>query len=322
MKPRARSSREARRGRRRWYLLIHQLPPKPLYLRAKIRQRLLGVGAIALKKSVYVLPLLDQCLEDFEWIAEEAIAGGGEAYVCAAEFLDVSTDDALLARFTKERNADYESIEESLRPAGNRPAPLAQARKRLEEIAKIDFFEAPFRARVERQLRRVEAADRRRSGYAADQARAHLSRKTWVTRRGIHIDRIASAWLIRRFIDPQARFRFVDPPERAKPGEVSFDMVGGDFTHEGDRCTFETLLARAGVADRTLTEIAEIVHDIDLKDGKFGRPEAVGLEQVLIGLVLANPEDRARLERGFVLFDELRQSFRKHIREASKETRE
>ncbi len=317
MKPRAR--REARSGRRRWYLLIHQLPPKPLYLRAKIRQRLLGVGAIALKKSVYALPQRDECLEDFEWIAKEAIAGGGQAYVCAAEFPEASIDEALLARFAKERNADYESIEESLRSAGNRPAVLAQVRKRLDEIAKIDFFEAPSRLRVEKQLRRIEAAARRRTDSATGQGRAHLSRKTWVTRRGIHVDRIASAWLIRHFIDPQARFRFVDPKEGPRLGEISFDMVEGDFTHEGDRCTFETLLARTGVGDRPLTDIAEIVHDIDLKDGKFGRPEAAGLEQILIGLVLANSEDSARLERGFVLFDELYQSFRKHIRTVSKE---
>jgi hypothetical protein len=318
MKPRAR--REARSGRRRWYLLIHQLPPKPLYLRAKIRQRLLAVGAIALKKSVYALPQRDECLEDFEWIAEEAIAGGGQAYVCAAEFPEASIDEVLLARFAKERNSDYESIEQSLRSAGSRPALLAQVRKRLEVIAKIDFFEAPSRLRVEKQLRRVEAAARRRTDSATGQGRAHLSRKTWVTRRGIHVDRIASAWLIRHFIDPQARFRFVDPKDGARSGEISFDMVEGDFTHEGDRCTFETLLARTGVGDPALVEIAEIVHDIDLKDGKFGRPEAAGLEQLLIGLVLANPEDQARLQRGFVLFDELYQSFRKHIRTMTKET--
>ncbi|HYT32587.1 MAG TPA: chromate resistance protein ChrB domain-containing protein, partial [Thermoanaerobaculia bacterium] len=143
--------------------------------------------------------------------------------------------------------------------------------------------------------------------------------RTWVTRRGIHIDRIASAWLIRRFLDPNARFRFVDAKEPARPGDLQFDMVGGDFTHEGDRCTFETLLARTGVANRALVDIAEIVHDIDLKDGKFARPEAAGIERLLTGLILANPEDEARLQRGFVLFDELYQSFRKKLPASSKE---
>jgi hypothetical protein len=167
-------------------------------------------------------------------------------------------------------------------------------------------------------LRSADDAESR----GARAARSELLGRTWVTRRGIHIDRIASAWFIRRFIDPKARFRFIDPKEPARPGELRFDMVGGNFSHEGDRCTFETLLARTGVANRALTEIAEIVHDIDLKDGKFGRPEAAGLEQLLIGLLLANPEDEARLERGFVLFDELYQSFRKQSPRVSKEVSE
>ena len=312
MAPSARQSNPEREPRRRWYLLIHQLPAKPLYLRAKIRHRLREVGAIALKKGVYALPQRDACLEDFERIAREAIAGGGEAYLCVAEFPDPSTEEALLARFAQTRNADYESIEGSLRSAGDpkATASLARARKRLEEVAKIDFFDSPARGRVEKHLRRAEAVARRGSDAAANPARADLSRKTWVTRRGLHVDRIASAWLIRRFVDSRARFRFVDPKERAKPGEVSFDMVEGDFTHEGDRCTFETLLARIHVSDRALREIAEIVHDIDLKDGKFGRAEAAGLEQLLTGLVLANSRDEARLERGLVLFDELYESFR------------
>jgi len=311
MKPRSHRSREVRRGRRRWYLLIHQLPPKPLYLRAKIRRRLIGVGAIALKKSVYVLPQRDQCLEDFERIAEEACAGGGEAYVCAAEFPKASTDDALLGRFAKERNADYESIAESLRSTGNRPAQLARARKRLEEIARVDFFDAPSRLGVEKQLRRVEAAARRRSRSPADPVRASLRRRTWVTRRGVHIDRIASAWLIRRFIDPDARYRFIDPTEERRPGELRFDMVGGDFTHDGDACTFETLVRIIRNPDPGLRNVAEIVHDIDLKDGKFARPDAAGVQQIVLGIVLECPDDEGRLNRGFVLFDVLYASFRR-----------
>jgi hypothetical protein len=133
------------------------------------------------------------------------------------------------------------------------------------------------------------------------------------------VDRIASAWLIRRFIDPKARFRFIDPKEPRRSGELRFDMVGGDFSHEGDRCTFETVLARIGPADRALTQIAEIVHDIDLKDSKFGRSEAAGVEQLLTGLVLANAGDDARLERGAVLFDELYQSFRRRLSVLPKE---
>src|SRR5262249_36776600 len=136
-----------------------------------------------------------------------------------------------------------------------------------------------------------------------------LAGRTWATRKGIHIDRIASAWLIRRFIDAKAPFRFIDPKEPVRKGELRFDMVGGDFSHEGDRCTFETLLARTGLTDRALNEVAEIVHDIDLKDGKFGRAEATGVERLISGLILSHATDTERIERGFVLFDELLQSF-------------
>jgi len=280
------------------------------------------VGAVALKNAVYVLPRREECLEDFQWIAEEAIAGGGEAYVCEAEFLEGPTAAALIDQFRSEREGDYETLAEAIRlgsasgrrePAPkNLPARETRSRRRFEEIVRVDFFGAPARRRVERLLRHLEATSRRRrSEPKKGSGRGALAGRTWVTRRGIHIDRIASAWLIRRFLDSRARFRFIDAKEPARRGELRFDMVGGDFSHEGDRCTFETLLARTGLEEQALAEIAEIIHDIDLKDEKFGRAEAPGIERLVIGLLLANPEDEARLERGLALFDELYQSFRK-----------
>ena len=137
-----------------------------------------------------------------------------------------------------------------------------------------------------------------------------LAGRTWATRRGVQIDRIASAWLILRFLDSKARFRFVDPGDERQPGELRFDMPGGDFTHEGDRCTFETLLARVERPERALREMARIVHAIDLKDGKFDHPEAPGIERVVLGIVLECPSDEERLKRGFALFDELYAAFR------------
>jgi hypothetical protein len=321
-----------RRAKRRssglpWYLLIHQLPPEPLYLRAKIRQRLARVGAVALKNAVYVLPRREECLEDFQWIAQEALAGGGEAYICESEFLEAGTEAALIAQFRAERETDYEDLMDTIRQwsdgGGDKhgksdfPAEVTRARKRLDEISRIDFFGAPGGRKAEKQLRSLEAPGRRRPG--GGRGRESFRGRTWVTRRGIHVDRIASAWLIRRFIDSKARFRFIDPKEPRRSGELRFDMVGGDFSHEGDRCTFETLLARTGLADRALTQIAEIVHDIDLKDEKYSRSEAAGVEQLLTGLVLANSADQARLDRGCVLFDELYQSFHKPFPAISKE---
>lgn len=300
---------------KRWWLLIHQLPPKPLYLRAKIRQRLARIGAVPLKNSVYVLPQREDCLEDFQWIAEEAIAGGGEAFVCEAAFPDAKTDAVLIGRSRADRDTEYRALAReilSVRPSGGQPPErLARARKRFDDIRRVDYFDSPRGREVAALLKRLEARPRsKRSSMGGTMPRTKLVARTWTTRRGVKIDRIASAWLIRRFIDAKARFRFVDPAKPARAGELRFDMVGGDFTHEGDRCTFETLQARAGLKDAALEQIAEIVHDIDVKDGKFARPEAAGIQQLLGGLLAANPEDEERLARGFALFEELYESFR------------
>ena len=303
-------------------------------MRAKIRQRLSRVGAIALKNAVYVLPRLEDCREDFEWIAQEAIGGRGEAHVCEAAFFERQTDDALVRRFREERDEDYRALTDEIRASarsagGTTTGPrdlaalLARARKRADEIARIDYFKAAGRKDVKRLMESLER--RSRAGVptrAASKTRnADLLGRTWATRRGIKVDRIASAWFVRRFLDPKARFRFFDPKEeKGRPGEIRFDMVGGDFTHEADRCTLETLVRRTAIRDPALEPVAEIVHDIDVKDGKFGRPEARGIEQLLAGILQANPRDEMRLERGFALFDQLYESFRRKKPTARKET--
>jgi len=314
----------------RWHLLIHQLPAKPLYLRARIRQRLAKIGAISLKSSVYVLPCTAESLEDFQWIAEEAVAGGGEVHLCAATFCDRPSDEEIEEKFRQERAADFAALSVQLRellrqrhqPGAvvpqeeQRLAQVRRLRKRYDEVAAIDFFGAPGRAEVESFVRRLEErlqSDRRgRGGRDRSRGLSDLSGRVWVTRKGVHVDRIASAWLVRRFVDPTARFRFADSqsPEAA-PGELRFDTVGGEFTHDGDHCTFETLVERLTLHDPAVSQIAEIVHDIDLKDGKFGRTDAPGILQLLNGIVLAHPEDLDRLDRGFALFDDLYESFRR-----------
>lgn len=307
------------RGTTAWYLLIHQLPPQPLYLRAKIRRQLSRVGAIALKKAVYALPEEPPCLEDFQWIAQEAIAGGGEAFVCRADFPDLAVAELLRSRSRGQRDADYRNLLEELprsRGAGRTGAAptrrsLARARARLKEIRRIDFFGASLQAEAERRIADLEKRDSRRIQSSAVVRRSDLVGKIWVTRPGVKVDRIASAWFVRRFLDAGARFRFDAPSKPGRPREVSFDVLGGDFTHEGDRCTLETLILRTGIRDRALVRIAEIVHDIDLKDGKFGRLEAPGVEQVLAGLLAGISADSQRLVEGFRIFDQLYRSFRK-----------
>lgn len=313
-----------------WYFLIHQIPPRPLYLRAKVRQRLARVGAVALKNSVYVLPATDDALEDFQWIAEEVTNGGGQAWIVGERILGGADDQSLANAFRAARAAEYAELRTELaalqkRAAGSKAAPpaeigaeLARLRERWEAIRTIDFFDSPAGREVEAMIQRIVAKLDRTITRRARVPR-QVKGKTWVTRKGIKIDRIASAWLIRRFIDPDARFRFVDATRWSMTeGELAFDIVGGDYSHEADRCTFETLVVRFGIRNRAVTEIAEIVHDVDVKDGKFGRAEAAGVQLMIQGLVAAHAGDTERLERGLALFDDLAQSFAKGTPSAEK----
>ena len=232
---------------------MHQLPPKPDYLRVKVRRRLKGVGAVQLKSTVYALPNEAESLEDFTWIVREIEDDGGSAMLCEANFLDGITDEEIGAMLTN-------------------------------ELGGQETDRAP-----------VEKVDPGR---------------TWVTREGVFVDRIACAWLIRRFIDPRAKFKFVPARGYApKTGELRFDMFKAEYTHEGDRCSFQTLLKRFALNDRRLQAIGEIVHDIDCKDDSFGRPETQGVMKLLRGIADSTPADEDRVERGGALFDDLYASF-------------
>src|SRR5712671_1281505 len=314
-----------------WLLLIHQLPAKPAYLRVKIWRRLQGIGAIAVKNAVHALPMSEGAQEDFEWLLREIVEGGGEAFLCETRLIDGLSDDEVRKLFDQARDADYEQIArdartvtKSLRPklkreaVNERRAQAARLRKRLAEVAEIDFFGAIGREAAERSLKELEArltedepvvtnkADPKESALAA------LRNRTWVTRQGVHVDRIASAWLIRRFIDSDARFKFVSGKGyRPAEGELRFDMFQAEFTHEGDKCTFEVLLDRIARKDPALRAIAEIIHDVDLKDNKFGRDEAVGIRTLIDGIALTTADDVERIARGTEVFNNLYEVFGK-----------
>jgi len=306
----------------RWLLLIHQLPPKPDYFRVKIWRRLQRIGAVAIKNSVYVLPHTDQASEDFQWLRREIVAGGGEASVCQAAFVDGLSDGQIEALFRAQRDAEYAELAraagELARESGGggereSSGELARLERRLAEIAALDHFGAAGRRAAEAALNR--ARDRHkppgRPRAIAGRPTRPVRGRTWVTRSGVHVDRIASAWLIRRFIDPKARFRFVATQDaRTAPDELRFDMFEAEYTHEGDRCSFETLVARFGLADPGLAAIGELVHDIDCKDGKYGRSETGGLERMIAGIVRRHAGDDARLERGAAALDDLYEAFR------------
>jgi hypothetical protein len=318
-----------------WYVFTYQLPPKPLYLRAKVLKLLSRSGAVPLKDSVYVLPLREDLLPALERVSAVALSGGGGTHTFRARPVGHPSGEDLVRAFQRARDDDYRDLTTRLlkwqvqlertggdsRSRGSFRIRLGHAKRRLQQIARIDFFQAPLRSGAEAALRDLEgrlAGDGPGAKRVASEADRELVGRTWVTRRGIQVDRIASAWLIRRFIDARAHFRFIDPHEEPAHGrELTFDMMGADFTHEDDRCTFETLVRRIAPGDAALARVAEIVHDIDIKDGKFGRPEARGVEQLLWGMLAANPDDEARLARGFVLLDDLYQSFSRHLRSAS-----
>jgi hypothetical protein len=311
-----------------WLLLLHQIPPQPGYFRVKMWRRLQALGAVAIKNSAYVLPRTDQAREDFEWVLREIIKQGGEASLCEARFVDGLRDDQVEALFNAARDAEYGLIAaEARRVADSLPseetvaesrraqveAEVARLKRRLAEVSALDFFGAPGREAAEGLVASLEARLQRRVQTVADGRQlGDLRGRTWVTRKGIHIDRIASAWLIRRFIDPAAIFKFVPGRGcRPEPGELRFDMFEAEFTHEGDLCTFEVLLARLGLDDPALRPIGAIVHDIDLKDAKFDRPEAAGIDRLIAGIAMRHREDEDRLARGEAVFDDLYEYFRR-----------
>jgi hypothetical protein len=310
-----------------WLLLIHQLPAKPAYARVKVWRRLQALGAVIVKNAVYALPSSEETQEDFAWLAREIAELGGEALVCEAELVEGLGDAELRQMFVTARNADYARVAEEagslaarLEAAGDgAPSDVAnqaaRLRKQLSEIAAIDFFEAEGRDAAELPIARLEAHLQQKSeAMTARQGNPGTSSnggKIWVTREHVQIDRIASAWLVRRFIDPAARFKFVTGRSYAtRAGEVRFDMFEGEYTHEGDRCTFEVLLLRAGLDDPALAAIGEIIHDVDLKDGKFGREETAGIRTVMSGIAAAHREDEQRLARGAAVLDDLYEFFK------------
>lgn len=288
-----------------WLLLIHQLPPKPDYLRAKIGRRLTRIGALTIKNTVYVLPSTAQTLEDLEWTANEIRAGGGEANVVEAKFIDGLSDGELQTRFNDLRDSDFDALIVEARALLKKKKPAAAAvsdiARRGADIEKIDFFGAPKGQVLGSLLEELT-----HSPAPNTPSRRDLRNKIWVTRAGVHVDRIASAWLIRRFIDPGAKFRFVTTKKHTPArNEVRFDMFDAEFTHSGDRCTFEVLLTVTRPEDRALRAIGEIVHDIDLKEERYRRAETGGVAALIDGITLTNRDDLARIERASPALDDL-----------------
>jgi hypothetical protein len=327
-------TKQSNQNSHEWILLVHQLPARPTNLRVRIWRKLQKLGAVAIKNSVYVLPANEKTHEDCQWLKQEIESTGGEVAVFQANSVAGATEKEIVATFQKARDEEFANLTAQL--DGLAGSVRAQTRGRhltagrlasheteldrlhaeLERVSENDFFAAKSRTaalksyeRCQKLLRAAQAPpDGKLSGPAAkDNVLAvhdHQGRR-WVTRRNIHIDRLASAWLIKQFIDKRPRFYFVAEDEKIENG-IPFDMFGAELTHHGEDCTFETMVKRFGLSHiKGLRELGQIVHDIDLKDDKFHRLEAAGLKAMIDGLCEKISDDRKRLQQASVIFDSL-----------------
>ena len=315
----------------RWLLFVHQLPAHPSNLRVRTWRRLQQIGALAVKQAVYVLPDSANAREDFEWLKTEIEAAGGQANVFAADLVDTWSNDALVEEFRQVREQAYTELaresDQVLRQLGTERRPkkvpsrrvVQHLQERLVAIERVDFFGSAGRDRVIALVRQIEertTARRRLGARTAEQTEAPTSyhARLWVTRPRPGVDRMASAWLIRRFIDPQARFAFAADRDTVPGDAIPFDMFGVDFSHQGDGCTFETLCTMFGIQEPATARVAAIVHDLDLKDARFAAPEGTTVGTVIEGLQLAYADDEALLAQGMLLFEALYRAFEQSSR--------
>lgn len=307
----------------RWLTLLLSLPPTPTRHRVGVWRKLKRIGALKLRGAAWILPETVETTELFQWLVQEVQTFRGEATLLRVDRVETMRDEELKALFHKERAAEYQVVvrgcQDVLHHLGRHrraqgtalqplKARLEGLRRELDRIRGIDYLDSAAGRRAtsvwQTASRRVRTAEKRPKARAGRGRALPPPGSTWVTRPRPHIDRIASAWLIKRFVDSQARFAFADESDAAGKG-VPFDVLGAEYGHHGEDCTFETLLKRSRLKDRRLRAIAEIVHEADLHDAKFARPEAAGVDLAVHGLATAIHDDAELLERGMVLFDGL-----------------
>lgn len=298
-----------------WLLLVFSLPAERASQRVQIWRKVQHYGMLGLPGSGHILPNTATNHERLEWLARTIRGYKGQASVVQVQSFDNLSEERLQQLFTEARSREYEKVQRDLKkflaiPRSRRPpGRLNRLQRRFQDIVAIDFFGSPFRSRIENLLLRANeptgASPIRKHGSNP----AEYSGRLWVTRPRPGIDRVSSAWLIRRFIDPKARFGFGNDAQRHS-GAIPFDMFGVDgFGHRGEDCTFETLCKEFRVRDRKVIRIAELIHDADLGDEKFGRSEGQGLDQVLNGWGQEDITDEELLRRGMELIEGLYRGF-------------
>lgn len=302
-----------------WLLLLYALPARRGSPRVSLWRQLKKSGAIALKTSTYLLPDQPPHRERFQWLAQQVRDADGDATLIHATDIEGLPDEEIVRMFNAARADDYAELAAELnrlmaankRKAGEScAADLERFGSRFEEIRAIDFFDSPKAQDARMRLEQARALRAKKEKTPVRLSPKKFTGRTWLTRPRPEVDRVGSAWLIRRFIDPKARFVFANEPSR-HPAALPFDMVGAEFSHHGDDCTFETLLKRFGLDEPALRRLAEAVHEADLEDGRFPRTEGIGIDRVLKGWGRLGWSDGALLQRGGECFDALYEYFRK-----------
>ncbi len=312
-----------------WIVFTYSLPSK---LRSSPRvtlwRRLGRLGAVSPTGGLYVLPARDECIEAFQWLAQEIRQAKGDAVVMRVEQFEGLSDEQLIALFNEARKKDYAKIEEEATQLEKRSAKakaedraelqeaLGKLRRQHGDITRVDYFGSPEAMRLASRLARIGkliSPSLLAKIPVAQAAVAEYRDKRWVTRPRPHVDRLACIWLIRRFVNPDAPVRYSLHPE---PDEVAFDMSEGEFGHQGNLCTFETMLLKFALADASLRAMAEIVHEIDLRDGKYTRPATEGVDRILHGWLRANFSDAELEGHGVALFEGLYQTLSEVVERA------
>jgi len=302
-----------------WLLLLYTLPAKKTAGRVNLWRKLKKSGACALKTAGHVLPDEPVHLERFQWFVQQVRDDGGEATLARVSGIEGLANDDLIRMFNEARGAEYTALMKLLNEliAANRrkarpdfAEALEKLQRQFEEVRAIDYFASPAAHDLELLFERAARLSEPRAKSAGVLNVKEYQRRVWLTRPRPEIDRVGSAWLIRKFIDPRATFVFAPKPS-AHPGALPYDMMDVEFTHHGDACTFETLLKRFAITDAAARRIGEMIHDADLEDGKFQRPECIGLDLLFKGWARLGHSDAEILEKGFACFDALHAALRK-----------
>ncbi|MBL0184906.1 MAG: chromate resistance protein [Candidatus Obscuribacter sp.] len=285
--------------------------------RVTLWRRLSRLGAISPKTGVHILPGREDCLESFQWLAREVGQQKGECLLMNVASFEGLSDQELMNLFKDKSEKEYLELEESVKllekatrekvsdeERSKLHSEIEKLRRKHAEIARCDFFDAPGGVRLTARLATIErslAVEKEPTSEIRKVRIKDFKNKIWVTRPRPHVDRLACAWLIRRYIDEKATIRY---SKTFNEDELAFDMKeGGAFGHVGNFCTFETMLVAFDLDSSALRTVSEIIHEIDLRDSRYLHPETAGIDAILSGWLLKDFSDAELEMHGLALFD-------------------